>query len=63
MEQPTTTIDAVRLVRRIRDAHHEELRRASRADRIEFYNSKVRAQSSGGVPERETPAAGRPEDQ
>lgn len=44
MEKPKTTIDAVRLVRRIRDARYEELRGASRADRIAFYNSKVRDQ-------------------
>ena len=44
MEKPTTKIDAVRLVRRIRNTHHEELKTASRSDRIAFYNSKVRSQ-------------------
>lgn len=47
MEKPTTKFDAVALVRRIRDAHHEELKGASRADRIAFYNSKIRAPQSG----------------
>ena len=32
------------MVREIRDAHHEELKDASRQDRIAFYNSKVRSQ-------------------
>ena len=45
-ESPTP-IDAVRLVRRIRDAHHEELRGASREERIAFYNSKVRDRRPG----------------
>lgn len=49
MEKGTTTdptpIDAVRLVRRIRDAHWEELRGASREERIAFYNGKVRRPS------------------
>ena len=47
MEKPTTNIDAVRLVRRIRDAHHEELKGASRATRIAFYNGKVRGERPG----------------
>ena len=42
METPKKTLDAVRLVRRIRDAHHEELKEASRQERIAFFNSKVR---------------------
>ncbi len=46
MEKPTTKIDAVQLVRRIRDAHYEELKTACRADRIAFYNSKVSAPPS-----------------
>lgn len=41
MEKPKK-IDAVRLVRRIRDAHYQELKKASREERIAFYNSKVR---------------------
>ena len=49
MEKPTTKIDAVRLVRRIRDAHHEELKGASRRDRIAFFNGKVRTQQTGDV--------------
>jgi hypothetical protein len=35
-------IDAVRMVRRIRDAHHQELKDKSRKERIAFFNSKVR---------------------
>lgn len=47
METQTNEIDAVRLVRQIRDAHHEELKGASKEERIAFYNSKARsAQSS-----------------
>jgi hypothetical protein len=41
MEKPKK-IDAVRLVRRIRDTHYQELKKASREERIAFYNSKVR---------------------
>jgi hypothetical protein len=41
MEKPKKKIDAVRLVRQIRDAHYEKLKDASREDRIAFYNSKV----------------------
>ena len=46
-QKTETPIDAVRLVRRIRDAHYEELREVSREDRIAFYNSKVRDPQSG----------------
>ena len=56
METQTTPIDAVRLVRQIRDAHHEELKEASREERIAFYNSKARAPQSSAVVARE-PAA------
>ena len=41
MEKPKKEVDAVRMVRRIRDAHYEELKGASREERIAFYNSKV----------------------
>jgi hypothetical protein len=41
MEKPKKEIDAVRLVRRIRDAHFEKLKDVSRAERIAFFNSKV----------------------
>lgn len=47
MEKPTPKIDAVRLVRRIRDAHHEELKGVSREERIAFYNGKVRDLRTG----------------
>ena len=43
MEKKATQTDAVRLVRKIRDAHFEELRGASREERIAFFNSKVRS--------------------
>ena len=46
-KKPTTKIDAVKMTRRIRDVHHEELRGASREERIAFYNGKVRNQQSG----------------
>ena len=42
MEKQTPQIDAVQMVREIRDAHHEELKNASRRDRIAFFNGKVR---------------------
>ncbi len=41
MEKPKE-IDAVGMVRRIRDAHYEELKGATREERIAFYNGKVR---------------------
>ena len=43
MEKKTKQIDAVRLVRRIREAHHTALKDASRQERIAFYNGTVRA--------------------
>ena len=46
MEKPTPKIDAVRLVRRIRDAHHEELKGASRTERIAFFNGSARAKQA-----------------
>lgn len=41
MEKPKE-IDAVRMVRRIRDAHYEELKGATREERVAFYNGKIR---------------------
>ena len=38
---PTTDIDAVALVRRIREAHHEELKDASSSDRIRFFRERA----------------------
>ena len=50
MEKPATKIDAVRWVRRIRNAHYEALKGAGRRDRIAFYNGKVRTpQADGGA--------------
>ena len=37
----TTEIDAVALVRRIRDAHHEELKDATSAERIRFFRERA----------------------
>ncbi len=48
MEKPKQ-IDAVRMVRRIRDAHYEELKGATREERIAFYNGKVRRPEGGSV--------------
>jgi hypothetical protein len=47
MEKPKKEIDAVRLVRRIRDTHYQELEGASREVRIAFYNGKVRNPQPG----------------
>lgn len=38
-----TTIKAVEMVRRIRDAHYEQLRGKSPDERIAFYRTKARA--------------------
>ena len=46
MEKPKE-IDAMRMVRRIRDAHYEELKGATREERIAFYNDKVRQAREG----------------
>jgi hypothetical protein len=35
-------IDAVKMTRRIRDAHFEQLRNATPAERIRFYREKAR---------------------
>lgn len=57
MEKPKE-IDAVRLVRRIRDAHYEELKGATREERIAFYNGKARlAQGGTGKLQGRTPTA------
>ena len=37
-----TTIKAVEMVRRIRDAHYEQLRGKSPEERIAFYRAKAR---------------------
>jgi hypothetical protein len=36
------TIDAVEMTRRIRDAHHEQLKDATAAERIRFFREKAR---------------------
>ena len=51
MEKPKT-IDAVRMVRQIRDAHYEALKGKSREDRVAFYNSKA------GLPSQQEVARG-----
>ena len=40
-------MNTVRMVRRICDAHHDELDGATREKRIAFYNSKVRPAAGG----------------
>ena len=57
MEKTPQTIDAVRLVRRIRDAHYEELKGASRAERIAFYNSRARSEQATLKRERKVTSA------
>ncbi len=42
MEKKPKKIDAVRMVRCIRDAHYKELEGATREERIAFFNSRVR---------------------
>ena len=37
-----TTINAIEMVRRIRDAHYEQLRGKSPEERIAFYRAKAR---------------------
>jgi hypothetical protein len=36
------TIDAVGMTRRIRDAHHEQMKDATAAERIQFFREKAR---------------------
>ncbi len=55
MEKPKE-IDAVQMVRRIRDAHYEELKGATREERIAFFNSKVRRAETGGIKPKGGPA-------
>lgn len=50
MEQKPTKIDAVAMVRRIRDAHHEALKDATREERIAFFNDKVRRDQAAALP-------------
>lgn len=50
METPPTRLDAVRMVRHIRDAHYEVLKNASRVDRIAFYNGKVELRAAESKP-------------
>ena len=54
METPPKTIDAVRLVRRIRNRHHDELKGLSRADRIAFFNGKVSPRQTDTEPAKKT---------
>ena len=51
-EQPE--IKAVEMTRRIRDAHHERLRDASREERLAFFNEAARRAQQDCKPE--TPA-------
>ncbi len=49
-------IDAVAMVRRIRDAHYEALKGATREERIAFYNGKVRAAEKGAAEKGRAPS-------
>jgi hypothetical protein len=48
-----TTIKAVELVRRIRDAHYEQLRGKSPEDQIAFYRAKSRSLQAGLAAQRQ----------
>lgn len=48
-----TTIKAVEMVRRIRDAHYEQLRGMSPEERMAFYRAKARSFQAEIVPQRQ----------
>jgi len=48
-----TTIKAVEMVRRIRDAHYEQLRGKSPEERIAFYRAKARLLQAQVTTERQ----------
>ena len=51
-----TTIKAVEMVRRIRDAHYEQLRDKSPEERIAFYRAKSREfQTMNAAPRAKSP--------
>jgi hypothetical protein len=52
-----TTIKAVEMVRRIRDAHYEQLRDKSPEERIAFYRSKSRELQARLATQRTQPSA------
>ena len=55
-------IDAVEMVRRIRDAHHEQTKDLSVKDKITFFREKARAlHAELGIPEK-LPSAPEPEE-
>lgn len=56
MEKKTKEIDAVAMVRRIRDAHYEALKGATREERIAFFNDKVRRSKPPSQRRRESAA-------
>lgn len=48
-------IDAVAMTRRIRDAHHEQLKDATAAERIRFFREKARRVHAAIADQRATP--------
>jgi hypothetical protein len=58
MKKPT--IKAVEMVRRIRDAHYEQLRGKSPEERIAFYRAKSRELQAKIAAQREEPPGNEP---
>ena len=56
-----TTIKAVEMVRRIRDAHYEQLRGKSPEERIAFYRSKAGLLQAEIAAQRQKQPAGEPQ--
>jgi len=56
-----TTIKAVEMVRRIRDAHYEQLRDKSPEERIAFYRAKAGLLQAEIAAQRQKQPAGEPE--
>ena len=54
-----TTIKAVEMVRRIRDAHYEQLRGKSPEERIAFYRAKARLLQAEIAAQRQKQPAGK----
>lgn len=54
----TRRVDAVEMTRRIRDAHHEQLRAKSAEEQIEFYRAKARRLQAELAAERHEQPAG-----
>jgi hypothetical protein len=56
-----TTIKAVEIVRRIRDAHYEQLRGKSPEDRIAFYRAKASLLQAEIAAQRQKQPVGEPQ--